>query len=243
MHFAGLPFVQIILDMISRLLFLQSRISKDFCTLNHQTILNIRYAGAAGLVMLSLILFTACNKCATDPILLYAGKETLSYGIFKPGTLWVYQNDTTGVLDSVTVTSYEYRIDTLFESCKDMQAITNYEESFYTYSRSSFYDLDYISWVKVSQPLLVSNEGNAPDTLFSTATCIDTGYCNRMDTFRVYRKKYPDVYERIDSSSELYDGKLVRFYSAPGYGLIRREILIADNTWETWSLIHSIIVQ
>jgi hypothetical protein len=193
--------------------------------------------------LLSAFLFTACNKCATDPILLYAGKEIMSYGIFKPGTLWVYQNDTTGVLDSVTVTGYEYRIDTSFETCKDNEVIANYEENFYTFSRSSFYDVDYVTWVKVSQPLLVSKAGNAPDTLFSTASCIDTGYCNLLDTFRVFRKKYPDVYQRIDSSSGLYDGKLVRFYSAPEFGLIKREILIADSTWETWSLIHSIIVQ
>ena len=167
----------------------------------------------------------------------------MSYGIFKPGTLWVYQNDSTGALDSVTVTAYEYKVDTLFETCKDNEVISNYEENFYTYSTSSFYNIDYVSWVKVSQPLLVSETGNAPDTLFSTASCIDTGYCNLLDTFRVFRKKYPDVYERIDSSSELYDGKLVHFYSAPEFGLIKREILIADSTWETWSLIHSTIVQ
>lgn len=187
--------------------------------------------------------FYGCNSCKTDPIVLYASKEVTDIGIFKPGTFWVYENKITGEHDSVSVSSYQYVLDTILENCKDQQVTTNYSESFYTYSTSYFYVVNYISSVKVGQVLLMAKENQGGDTLFSTASCIDIGYCNVIDTVNVAHKKYANVYQRIDSSSDLYDGRLVRFYSAPHYGLIRKEILVADSTWETWNLIHYEIVQ
>lgn len=198
-----------------------------------------------GILLLALVLnlTTGCNNCKTDPILIYASKEVTNIGIFKPGTFWVYQNELTGERDSVIVTDYEYLPDTIRETCKDQQVDVNYEESFFTYSSSFFYSTNYVSWVKVAQPLLVSKENYPADTLYSTASCTDTGYCNVIDTLKVFGVSYLNVFERIDSSSDLYDGRLVHFYSAPNVGLVKREILISDSTWESWGLVNSVIVQ
>lgn len=209
----------------------------------HRRILRFPYMFTAALFMLWNLLFTGCNKCATDPILLYASGQVISYGIFKPGTLWIYQNDSTGALDSVEVTGYEYTMDTLYESCNGKETALNYREQFLSYSTSLASGKMFVSSVTVGPYLEVAEAGGMPDTLYASGSCVDTGYCNLLDTFRVFRKKYPDVYVRIDSSSSLYNGQLVRFYSSPGYGLIRREIRLSDNTWETWSLVSAVIVQ
>ncbi|MEP7128964.1 MAG: hypothetical protein ABI729_08855 [Chitinophagales bacterium] len=197
----------------------------------------------AFITLLMNLSFLGCNSCKTDPILLYADKEVLDIGIFKPGTFWVYENTTTGERDSVIVTSFDYRADTIFDNCKDQQVIMNYSEGYYTYSTSFFYAVNYVSTVKVGQGLLMAKENYPADTIFSTAACVDTGYCNVIDTLNVFRKKFANVYQRIDSSADLYDGRLVRFYSAPNYGLIRKEIFLSDSTWETWNLVHYAIVQ
>lgn len=209
----------------------------------HCSFFRFAYVFIAALFMLCNVLFTGCDKCTTDPILLYASGQVTSYGIFKPGTIWIYRNDSTGALDSVEVTGYEYTIDTLYESCNGKETVINYREHFLSYSTSLANGKVYVSSVTVGPYLEVAEAGGLPDTLYSSGSCVDTGYCNLLDTFRVFRKKYADVYERIDSSSSLYYGQLVRFYSSPGYGLIRREIRLSDNTWETWSLVSAVIVQ
>ncbi|MEO6169262.1 MAG: hypothetical protein ABIO98_17190 [Chitinophagales bacterium] len=189
------------------------------------------------------LLMTGCNKCKTDPILIYASKDILDVGIFQPGSFWVYENDATGVRDSVIVTAVEYKTDTVREACGDGQTDVNYTESFYMFTTSFFYGTNYVSQVKAGEPLLVAKENYPADTLFSNAACTNPGYCNIIETMKVFQKNYSNVYERIDSSSDLYEGRLVHFFSAPNHGLIRREIFLSDSTWETWTLIHHHIVQ
>lgn len=184
-----------------------------------------------------------CNNCKTDPILLYADKAVEATGIFKPGTYWIYENAATGERDSVVVTAFAYMPDTIFENCKDQQVAVNYTEAYYTYSASDYYAVNYVATAKVGRDLLMARVNAPADTIFSTAACIDTGYCRVFDTLMVFHKKYAAVYQRTDAMSELYQGKTVRFYSAAGYGLIRKEILASDSTWETWNLVHAVIVQ
>lgn len=221
----------------------QTFINEIFHQLKKRAEYYLIQSALAGITFLMSLLLTSCNKCKTDPILIYASTDILDVGIFKPGTFWVYENVSTGERDSVIVTEFIYGQDTIREACGDGQSDVNYLETFYTYTSSFFYGVNYISMVKTGQPLQVAKENYPADTLFSTAACTDTGYCNIIDTLQVYRKKYANVYERIDSSSDLYDGRLVHFYSAPNYGLIKREILVTDSIWETWRLVNSNIVQ
>lgn len=185
----------------------------------------------------------SCNSCKTDPILLYANHELLDAGIFKPGTYWVYINNITGENDSVVVTAFDYRPDTIREDCEGDPVDVNYKESYYTYSTSFLYAENYVATAQVGEVLLLGCVSEPADTIFSTASCKDAGYCELIDTMQVFHKKYTQVYKRIDSSSAIYDGRLVRFYTAPHFGLIRKEILLPDGTWETWNLAHSVIVQ
>ncbi|MBK9731604.1 MAG: hypothetical protein IPO83_10010 [Chitinophagaceae bacterium] len=99
----------------------------------------------------------------------------------------------------------------------------NYSEGYYTYSTSFFYTVNYVSTVKVGQGLLWLKRIIRLDTLFSTGARIDTGYCNVIDT-SMFFVKYANVYQRIDSSSDLYNGRLVRFYAARIMVIIKKKI-------------------
>lgn len=204
------------------------------------------YTAMRNLVALCLpavLLLNSCNRCKTDPILIYANPKVVDIGIFKPGTLWVYQNINTLETDSVMVTGYAYVPDTIRQECKGQPVDINYSEHYDTYSNSSFYETSYVSTVPIGQVLLVAKEGFPADTLYSAAPCADAGYCAVFDTFKVNRTKYVNVYERIDSASSLYDNRLVHFYSAPYFGLIRKDILNEDGSWETWNLVQAVIIQ
>lgn len=189
------------------------------------------------------LMFGSCDRCKTDPILIYAGKDLKATGAFKPGTFWVYQNDSTLQLDSVVVISYEYLPDTITEECKGKQVPLNYKEQYFTTTTSFFYNLNYLWTVKVGEPVLLANESGAADTIYTDAPCTDTSFCGVIDTLIVNNIKFTNVYERIDSSSVLNDGKLVYFYSAPSFGIIKKEIYDEDGAIESWSLLYSNIVQ
>lgn len=193
--------------------------------------------------MVVCISLSSCDSCKTDPILLYANHELLDAGIFKPGTYWVYINDSTGANDSVVVTAFDFLPDTIREDCKGDPVNVNYKESYYTYSTSFLYGENYVTTAQIGDVLLWGKISEPADTIFSTASCKDAGYCALIDTMQVFHKKYTQVYKRIDSSSAIYDGRLAQFYSAPHFGLIRKEILRPDGTWETWNLTHAVIVQ
>jgi hypothetical protein len=187
----------------------------------------------------------SCNNCKdTDPILLYASGNSKYTGAFKPGTWWVYQDDSTFARDSVAVTSQEYITDTTTEPCKnDQLKVVNYKETFLTHTTSFLFSENYLWTVKVGEPVLLSKENSSPDTVYTDAACIDTGFCAIIDTLIVGGIKYPAVYLRIDSVSSTEDGNLTRFYTALHFGLIKKEIVTADSSVQSWSLVKSVIVQ
>jgi hypothetical protein len=191
----------------------------------------------------TMFFFMACNSCKTEPILIYASKDLTAVGAFKPGTIWVYQNDSTFEQDSVIVTDYQYLPDTVTGECKQKAVIANYKEAIYTYATSLFFNENFKWTVKVGQPVLLSKDTLPADTIFIDAACTDTSFCSVIDTLVLNGISYVNVYERIDSSSSLEDGKLTHYYSLPFYGIIKKEIFNADSTIESWSLVYSQIVQ
>ncbi len=188
-------------------------------------------------------MISGCNPCKTEPILIYASKDLKAIGTFKSGTLWVYQNDSTLVLDSIVVTGFQDTPDTVMEFCQDDSVPLNYRESILTFTHSFLFDEDYILTVKVGAPVLLSKENLSADTIFIDAPCADSSYCNVIDTFLLNGNSFLQVYERIDSSSSLENGRLTHFYSAPNYGIIKKQIYNADSTIESWSLVYNKILQ
>jgi hypothetical protein len=187
---------------------------------------------------------TGCNDCKTDPILIYASKDLKGVGAFKPGTFWVYQNDFTHVRDCVIVTSFEDVADTIFEACQNNgTAVANFTQTLYTHTTSLLFNENYVWKVQVGEPVLLAKENFDPDTIYVDAQCTDTSFCSIVDTLQIGSIKYLNVYERIDSSSSLEDGQLTHFFSLPKFGIIRREVLNPDNSFESWSLVHAYIIQ
>jgi hypothetical protein len=119
----------------------------------------------------------------------------------------------------------------------------NYRESILTYGHSFLFNEDYVWTVKVGAPVLLSQENLSADTIFIDAICTDSSFCNVIDTFLLNGLSYLQVYERIDLSSSLENGRLTHFYTAPYYGIIKKEIYNADSTIESWSLLYSKVIQ
>ncbi|MBA3647384.1 MAG: hypothetical protein H0W62_02360 [Chitinophagales bacterium] len=209
----------------------------------------------AGIFML-LLVGSGCNDCKdSDPITLLAGRNLKAYGVFKPGTYWIYQNDSTLLLDSIAVSNYMYDTVPVQIPCgknNSNMKISSYLENFYTYLTSYTFNKNYLLKVEINQPVLFSLVDQAADTLFIDAVCADTSFCKIIDTLRIIRitppinydhYEYMNVYERIDSSSSVEDGNLVYYYSAAHYGIVKKQIQHPDHTIDSWSLLRFHIVQ
>jgi len=72
----------------------------------------------AYLLFISICL-TGCQKCKKkqpEPVVYTNGsfnQSVKNYGVFKPGTYWVYQDSISGILDSVWVYQYAETTDTI----------------------------------------------------------------------------------------------------------------------------------
>lgn len=221
---------------------LMMRVSAKILNLNSEFLnLTLRFVFIP--LFLFAVAFSSCNKCKTEPILIYANKDILAAGAFKPGTFWVYQNDSTLERDSVFVTSFQDTQDTVLEDCDNKSVPLNYRQVIYTFATSTFFHRDYTWKIQVDEPLLLSKDSNSYDIIYEDASCTDTTTCRIVDTLFAAGVYYYNIYERIDSPSFVEDGLPVHYYILPDVGIIKKEIITNDSTVQSWSVTKIKIVQ
>jgi len=93
----------------------------SYCLLRKKLYLSYKMRYLSIILIFSFCII-GCQKCKKDtPVpkqYSNAGapnQSMLDYGVFKPGTYWVYQDSTSGRLDSVWVYEYEETADTIYK--------------------------------------------------------------------------------------------------------------------------------
>lgn len=220
----------------------------------------------AYLLLISVCL-TACQKCKKQPKpeLGYSGPvnhDLYAYAYFKPGTYWVYQDSISGILDSVYIT---YANSGTYTN-GDAEVAQGYYRGTFNWFKcdaiSSYDHYKYENWmdqsceVNGSAPTVnrvkiqMSGSGNGGGTTINTAI-VTVGkslgvfldyvtYEKYYDLFVVKSKGFPATQKWYNYNSNCDDDQNAYYFIAKNVGIIRREQLDSNRTW---NLIRYNIVQ
>lgn len=192
-------------------------------------------------------------------------QNMLDYGIFKPGTYWVYQDSASGKLDSVWVYHYEETIDTIYKDTDHPKMCRVYlYRSFSSKYRSNNYfqynsAFDYNNKLSMFLEDVIDSTGfigeyvnmHLPFVAGKTVSYITDDNCTSIAsypsaTFNAHTYNNVLAYHHSRDFSTYYFvnhlsyGNVTNRYMAPHLGLIRKEILDSNIVW---NLVRYHIVQ
>ena len=230
--------------------------------IKHTTIRKIAY------ILFISICLTGCQKCKKkqpEPDLGFSSPvntDLYAYAYFKPGTYWVYQDSISGILDSVYITfankgTYTngdaevaqgyYRGTFSWFSC---DAISSYDHYKYQNWMDQSYEVNnniprvfrerYImpgSGNKNGKTIHLAMVGKGTTLYISLDHLI---YANYYNSFVVMSKVFSSTQKWMNYGSNCDDDQNTNYYIAKNIGIVRREQLDSNRTW---NLIRYSIVQ
>jgi hypothetical protein len=198
------------------------------------------------LLLLGLIFLCSCKKDAPPDIHYSYLQESLHPYMFKIGSYWVYENDSTGLLDSVIVTDTKkgfFTTPPLGPGTPSNEKIEYYKISLFSFLNAQNYT-DFLSADLITrngnespefgQPILLS--GRAIGSHVSGAYVFDV-----IDSLDVNAESFFNVIQMkivSDEQQEFIFENNTHLYYQDHIGLIKREIGLGDGQFESWSLIR-----
>jgi hypothetical protein len=211
--------------------------------------------------MLSMAILTfSCKKkkdpptyCEEHPTECAPISEAKEFFLFKPGSWWVYQEETSLVRDSLYVTEYtnfdNYDFDARYKS-----ALTGYEFHFFVYayagggpigvcdpvkpvkgscitiSRSKYKPNDFIA-----EDYCFIYNANKNDFIYTFSTNCETyGKITITEVFQVYSLKtfnYNKTIKINENCTAIENNQETNHYYSQGVGLIRKELIDSNQVW------------
>lgn len=230
--------------------------------IKHTTIRKIAY------ILFISICLTGCQKCKKkqpEPDLGFSAPvntDLYAYAYFKPGTYWVYQDSISGILDSVYITfankgTYTngdaevaqgyYRGTFSWFSC---DAISSYDHYKYQNWMDQSYEVTsntpLVKRVKIQTPISSSGGGTniniaivpTGKTLYVQLDYVTYQYY--YSVFSVKSQMFSATQKWTNYGSNCDDDQNTNYYIAKNIGIVRREQLDSNRTW---NLIRYNIVQ
>ena len=196
-----------------------------------------------------VILFVLIVGCRKNEVVYYDLTEyAKSYGSFKNGSYWIYQNDSNFILDSIFVKDLKLsswgrvsESDRLTEkyqilNCRlgsSINSPVNFFirlESYRSFITYHFFYLNAVAYARYNGESLI----RIPDVDWNSLTYYDTVVINNT--------VYSNVYETENNFDFAFDYKKLNVFIASGIGLLKWNILYNDSTSESWSLVRLHIV-
>lgn len=199
----------------------------------------------------------------------YLPKEVKDYTLFMPGTYWIYQDSISGIEDSVYVINYSGGIDTIDinsdNSGKEIVEYFGYETK-RTYDNATFYYSSNTSFFfkciesDEKRPCFWTNRDKYyPGNYigggfcflydfyigFSSYTSLNSNH-SRIEIIKKYDSMllngiiYSSVIQYNDNKNISENDNRTSFYFSKNIGIIRKELLDSN---QTWNLIRYNIVQ
>jgi len=208
-------------------------------------------------VMLILFLLSCQKNPCKHPPIRYLSPEIKDHGLFKPGTYWVYQNDSTMQLDSITIVSIDTGTKAEWseaEECGGMYIIFYGEYASSNTSNNSM-GTSFYYHISETMPGAVFFYENDTANIFASdfvviyiesflQSYINDSLYEVISEMTLNGNYFENVYERKYFNSPIENGLRTNYYSASNYGLIKKEVFdsISANV-ESWSLLRYHIIQ
>jgi hypothetical protein len=205
-------------------------------------------------INLSLFIFLGCLlfSCKKEPEFYPISDNFKGWFLFQNGSYWVFQNDSTGTLDSVYLTSTpkSYRVPGSQKSDPILEAI------FVQYHSSFFEAIDVVSGISGNDYLSVIFFSTTNEILGLIYNLPVPGTYSRLylgkgilfqnllfyPNFELNIKNYNSVYQTRCTNINNYRTDTYNFYFAKNVGLIKLSGTWNDTT-RSWSLIRHSVIQ
>ena len=196
-----------------------------------------------------VILFVLIVGCRKDEVeYCNLSDYARSYGSFKSGSYWIYQNDSNLILDSI------YVMDLKLSSWSRLSESDHLKVKYQTLDCSLgssinsaitfFIRIDsYRSYIRYHYFNLKANA----DAIYNSESLTkipdrDWNSVSYHDTMNINNTVYTNVYEIENNFDFAFDYKKLNVFIASGIGLLKWNILYNDSTSESWSLVRLHIV-
>lgn len=185
-----------------------------------------------------IILFLSCKKDSNPDVSREYISASLNPFMFKNGTYWVFQNDSTGLLDSVVVTS----------TLQDFYPIVSGPGQTQATALREFYDIhmhDYLNnsdytdrlenyWINrnAEQPILFAGS-------YIGYKYLGAEVSDKLDSLTVGNNLFINIIKMKIIAAEQYQNEFdhdTYLYFKDSIGLIKKEIDLGAGNIESWSL-------
>ncbi len=190
------------------------------------------------------------HTAATSPQIWHIDTSMIHYE-FKPGSYWVYKNDTTAALDSIVVDSVSNGLDIMYLSGVSQTTFEYYTMNMHSFGTSQYY-YDYLfsnffirsghlwsDFDVTGQPTLETNCDTG--TVFYDAKMV-AKYTSLILNGNNFTNIVESKVTAAHQNQQEFTNDTYFFYS-PSAGLIKKEIDLGGGNIQSWSILRWHIIR